>query len=252
MALFSRRREEYFSYTEKKRFKYKLFFLIKLIVLLLVFYHLITVVLLSSFTVNNVSMEPLFKLGDRVLTSPLVYGATLPFIKSRLPGLSSPQRGDVVIAMPGNYSKPSLLLRIADPFVRFFTLQSKTVLPRISTGGTVPYIVKRVVGIPGDTLKIEDYTAYIKPADSQYFLSESEIIDKEYNIKKEPLPEEWETQFPSSSHYSEITLEEGEYFVLGDNRSTSEDSRHFGPLRVQDIISKVIFCYWPLKHIDVP
>lgn len=248
----SKRTAGYLSYREQKRFKYKILFIVKLIVLCFIFYNLLTLFLLSSYEVKNVSMEPLFKEENRVLTCPLVYGAKIPFSNSRFPGFREPQRGDIIIAAPGNSSQPGVIIRLLDPLVQFFTLQNITLHPGVRESGSSPYIIKRIIGLPGDTLRIEDFTVYIKESGSTFFLREGEVINDDYDIKYDPLPQGWSKSYPFSSGFDEITLRENEYFILGDNRSNSYDSRHFGTVRKSSIISQVVFRYWPLKSFGVP
>ncbi len=249
----SRHSAEYLSYSERKKFKYKIFFLFKLIIFFFIIYHCITFFLFSTYSVQNVSMEPLLKEGDYIVTAQILYGSRIPFTKkSRFPGFLQPQRGDVVVALPGNYSEPSTVFKIIDPIIRFFTLQKIAVISSTPDSGTTPYMVKRIVGIPGDTIRMEDFTIYIKTTESDYFLSESELIERDYTIKRYPLPEGWEKDFPFSSGVPEIELKDNEYYIIGDNRSNSHDSRHFGSVPLSHIITKVVFRYWPLKHFGVP
>lgn len=92
-----------------------------------------------------------------------------------------------------------------------------------------PYI-KRVIGLPGDTVYIEDSTVYINGT---------------------PLCEDYarEDKFNAYSASEPIRLNEDEYFVLGDNRNRSADSRipDVGTVTRQEIIGRAIFRIWPLK-----
>jgi len=91
--------------------------------------------------------------------------------------------------------------------------------------------VKRVIGLPGETISINDGEVYI-------------------NGKK--LKEPWlpsDGGFSSSGELSEVKLEENQYFVLGDNRFASRDSRSFGPVTKQDIKAKVVLRIFPLDRI---
>jgi len=85
--------------------------------------------------------------------------------------------------------------------------------------------IKRIIGLPGETVEIEDGKVII----GDFVLNESNY-----------LPSYLET--PGEV---KITLAENEYFVLGDNRSVSADSRRFGPLSRENIIGRVIFRAWP-------
>jgi signal peptidase I len=97
------------------------------------------------------------------------------------------------------------------------------------------YYVKRVIGLPGETVQIIDGKVYINDqplTDDKYCLSE--ILD-------------------SGSAEQPITLKEDEYFVLGDNRNMSTDSRseYVGLVKRQDIIGEVFMRIWPFSHFGL-
>ena len=85
-------------------------------------------------------------------------------------------------------------------------------------------IIKRIIGMPGDTVSINDNTVYVN----------GEELEEDY-------------AYGETSDYEEITLEDDEYFILGDNRPISKDSRYFGPVKEDEIIGKVIFRLWPFN-----
>ena len=127
----------------------------------------------------------------------------------------SPQRGDIVILIPP-----------ADPTQDF---------------------IKRVIGLPGDTIEVDgDSTpteVLIKPDGKGPF-----------QVLKEPyLPEAWNTlKFcctstgMASTSAQPLTIPAGEYFVMGDNRSDSQDSRFFGPIHENLIVGRVVVKIWPV------
>ena len=82
------------------------------------------------------------------------------------------------------------------------------------------FIIKRIIGAPGDTILIEEDKIYINGE-----LIEEEYLKEKINLVNEKL---------------EIKLEEDEVFVMGDNRSYSRDSRKIGPVKVGRIVGKVI------------
>ncbi|HHY43659.1 MAG TPA: signal peptidase I [Coprothermobacter sp.] len=91
--------------------------------------------------------------------------------------------------------------------------------------------VKRVIGLPGETISINDGEVY---------------------INGQKLEEPWlpsDGGFSSSGELSEIKLGENQYFVLGDNRFASRDSRSFGPVTKQEIKAKVVLRIFPLDRI---
>ncbi|HJX70247.1 MAG TPA: signal peptidase I, partial [Dehalococcoidia bacterium] len=106
----------------------------------------------------------------------------------------SPQRGDVVILWP----------------------------PKSSN---YPFI-KRVIGLPGEEIKIEDGEVYIRQGNDFKLLEEPSYI----------------AQADYSGHW---IIPEDEYFVLGDNRNVADDSHRWGTVPGGNIIGKVWLCYWP-------
>ena len=94
--------------------------------------------------------------------------------------------------------------------------------------GRVDTYVKRVIGLPGETVEIRDGRTYIDGA----------AISEPYVFS---IPEDYS-----------VTLGENEYLVLGDNRSESYDSRaeDMGPIGAEDILGRVRLCAWPLHAIE--
>lgn len=106
-------------------------------------------------------------------------------------------------------------------------------------------MVKRVVGIPGDSIKIEDNVILIKPEGKNYFFSEKEIIQVEYETESFPRPDMLSEDFPFSGNMSEVVLADDEYFLSGDNRTMSNDSYYWGPVTIDKIKAKVVLEYAP-------
>mgnify|MGYP004527273419 CR=1 FL=1 len=87
-------------------------------------------------------------------------------------------------------------------------------------------IIKRIIGLPGETVAIKNGKIYIN--------------NKEYDDK---------FAYGETSDYDKITLGDDEYFILGDNRIVSKDSRYFGPVKEKEIIGKAIFRLFPFNKI---
>jgi len=101
--------------------------------------------------------------------------------------------------------------------------------------------IKRIIGLPGETLTLKDGKVVISAKQKKFILDESAY-----------LPPFVET---NARAYQTIALNKDEYFVLGDNRANSSDSRVFGPLPRNNIIGRVLFRPWPftaLAKIEVP
>lgn len=111
--------------------------------------------------------------------------------------------------------------------------RGETVVFRPPTDSSSRYI-KRIIGLPGETVQIKHGKVVIYSDDTPQTLNETDY-----------LPESFETLGDS-----QISLGYNEYFVLGDNRSASYDSRKFGPLAKENIIGRVYFRAWPLTLLD--
>lgn len=95
-------------------------------------------------------------------------------------------------------------------------------------------LVKRVIGLPGDTVLVKDNQVYVN----------GQVLNEPY-IAQAPL------------YSGEWTVKEGYLFVLGDNRNNSNDSKDWGMLPVEEVVGKAILIYWPfsmwnvLEHVNV-
>ncbi len=96
------------------------------------------------------------------------------------------------------------------------------------------YIVKRVIGLPGETVSYANGQLYINGE-----AMEEPFLDQDY---VESYGSGW------MPDVSEITLSDDEYYCLGDNRPHSSDSRYYGPFKKENIKSKGIFIAWPLSE----
>ncbi|MBR2067883.1 MAG: signal peptidase I [Solobacterium sp.] len=96
------------------------------------------------------------------------------------------------------------------------------------------YLVKRLIGMPGDTIEVNQDVLYIngEPVKETY-------LDEEYKASEGPI---------FTGDIAELTLGENEYYCLGDNRPHSTDSRVYGPFQKEQIISKGIFVLFPFNH----
>jgi signal peptidase I len=237
--------ERYSSSAGKKRTNLFVGRLVRIIITALVLYLLVTRALASTYRIASVSMEPSLSPADRVIVSELSFGPRVPFSAARLPGLQLPQRGDLVVVQPPLLGEPNIAMRIFEPLVRFFTLQ-KVSLHRDLYGSRVPLsMVKRVIGLPGDTIRLKGYIASIRPRGASDFVPEQQLIRTRYILQMKNRAQGWSDSLPFSGNATEILLRDGEYFVLGDNRPDSSDSRSWGPVEMARIVGKVIYRYWP-------
>lgn len=160
--------------------------------------------LFEAFKIPSGSMEGTLQVGDFLLVNKLVYGATVPFTNKRLPAIRHPERGDVVV-----FQYP------IDPTKNF---------------------VKRLVGVPGDTLSmtngvlrrngqdlVERYVRHIDPQGDPG--SEDFRWQRDFLVR---TAEAAVAYHPSRNNWGPIVVPQKHYFMLGDNRDNSQDSRYWG------------------------
>jgi signal peptidase I len=225
--------------------------LVRGIVIALLLYLVVSRFFAATFRVESVSMEPSLAPSDRVIVSYLAYGPRIPFSSSRFPGLGEPARGDIVVVQPPFYQEMSFLQRVFEPVVSFFTGQKATLRRDLFGARVNAYMVKRVVGVPGDTLRMSGYTVSIRPRGATVFVAEAVLVPG-FQAQAAPRVEGWDDTLPLSGTIAERILADGEYFVLGDNRTKSSDSRSWGPVKRDRIVGKVVFRYWPPGSFGEP
>ena len=177
-------------------------------------------VAIEPFRIPSESMLPTLRPGDHLFVNKLVYGARLPWGEVRLPGLRAPRRGDVVV----------------------FHAHPATV--------AAPFLVKRIVGLPGDRVRGRDGQLWVNGVPVEQWPTGEVWIDgggtplagrresldgREHAVLDDPrrVPAPFEELVPA-----------GHYFVLGDNRDHSSDSRAFGAVAHADLVGSVSFLYW--------
>ncbi len=192
----------------------KSFFPVILIVLL------IRSFLAEPFRIPSGSMEPTLLVGDLILVNKFSYGLRLPVLNTKFIELGEPQRGDVVV-----FRYPR------DPSLDY---------------------IKRIIGLPGDEIAYRG---------------------KQLTVNGEPVPAEWLStgsastlraaveKLPGKAHQIQIntrqpphlfrdspwTVAEGNYFVLGDNRDHSQDSRFWGFVPEDHLVGKAFFVWMQLS-----
>lgn len=165
-----------------------------------------------NFRVDGNSMEPTLSHAEMLVINRRAYTSfDLNAVLSALPGVTRqaedrryifnpPRRGDIVVFTPPGSS--------SDPYI------------------------KRIIGLPGDTIDIRDGTVWVNGV----------ALEEGYVSSGTS----WR-----GGNQSAIVVPEGEFFVLGDNRENSSDSRSFGTVPKDDIIGKSWIAYWPPGSIQV-
>ncbi len=217
-----------YSFEVKKQRRHTIVSMI--IFFLIVFAGISLVRTFALFTVrsHSVSMQPDIPPDSCAIFTPIVNNLL---------------RGDVVMLGPRSDSPSSVFVASADAVMRFFTAQQYSFF-RSDTASEQPEI-RRVVALPGDTVYMKGYVVFVRPAGDSHFLTEFERSEKPYNIHIVSVPADWDSTIGVSGSFEARTLGSGEYFVLGDDRTSVLDSRLWGAVRLDDIKAKGIAVYFP-------
>ena len=189
----------------------KSFFPVLLIVLVLRSF------LIEPFQIPTGSMIPTLEVGDFILVNKYAYGVRLPIIGTKLMDVTDPKRGEVMVFIPPHENK---------------------------------YYIKRVIGLPGDTVRYEESNLYINGELVERKFLESRLIETERGgisaeLYNETIGEiEHITQlipaFNRERNRTSWVIPNGFYFMMGDNRDNSSDSRVWGTVSEKDIVGKAI------------
>jgi signal peptidase I len=134
-----------------------------------------------------------------------------------------PQKGDIIVFLNGENT---------EGFINKYRIFIKDVQLRFRKSYRMNRLIKRVIAVAGDTVDIRDGKVYIN----------GEVIEEPY-IKGST---------PSMSDIYPLTLKDGEFFVMGDNRENSSDSRSFGPIKRENIEGRAMFRIFPFTKIGRP
>jgi signal peptidase I len=197
---------------------------VKSIAIALVIWFVLRTLLVEAFRIPSSSMERTLLVGDFLFVNKALYGAELPLIHARMPAVRQPRLGDIVV------------------------FDSKT-----EAGVKV---VKRVVGTPGDTLEMRNNVLYrdrvrqVEPY-AQHVDPGSDPADPEMRL--------WQQQYlvrgvdraayrPTRGTWGPLIVPVGQYFVMGDNRDNSYDSRYWGFVDRRVIRGRPLFIYYSFDH----
>lgn len=195
--------------------------LLKIVVIALLINILIKCFLIRTYTVESGSMEKTLMVQDKVMTQ----------VISKY--FSDPKRGDIIV-----FVYPDTNLNTGEQQIRMNTLDytknvfSSLVKFEAPVDMEVEY-VKRVIGIPGDIIDIKNGSVYVNGEVLNEAYLESQNITNVMNSK---------ITFP-------YTVPNNQYFVLGDNRQNSNDSRQWGTVPKENIIGTAMLVYFPFSEM---
>ncbi len=168
--------------------------------------------LVKPFRIPSGSMVPTLEVGQRVLVDRVSFR------------FGDPDRGDIVVFKPPA-GADSESCGIEHP--------DDQPCPRHTSERSDTNFIKRVVAVPGDRLKVIAGSVYI-----------------DGKRQDEPFTH-LDSACPTCNLPREITIPKGEYYMMGDNRGQSEDSRAWGPVPKKWIIGKAFMTYWPPGRIGL-
>lgn len=174
--------------------------------------------LVQTFVITSGSMEDTLLVGDMLLVNRLAIGTRIPGTSLRIPGYSAPGRGDILVFDPPH--EPELML------------------------------IKRLVGMPGDTLAMRDRVLHVNGV----AMDEPYVIHSDVGDEMHPFME-WQRDYllpgvdprtyaPTRDTWGPLLIPEDRYFMLGDNREKSLDSRYWGLLEGWRLEGRAVFTYY--------
>jgi len=243
MGLFSKLGE--YSYSDMRSRTHKRLRAVLWAALLVAAYVLLTNYLFTIKSVKSGSMRPGVNPGERIIFAS--FGIN-HLIEKALPSGALPlKRGAIVLVNRAAGEKRPVFKVCADYIVRFFTAGNKRIFDDQDR-----VFIKRVLALPGDEISMVNYVLRVKPAEDQYTYTEYEVVKNLYDILIPNTPALWDKSIPFSGNIDTMTLADGEYFLLSDDRGNTNDSRTWGPVPSRYIAGKAIFRYWPLSSLGIP
>ena len=184
--------------------------------------------LIEAYRIPSGSMIPSLLIGDWLFVNKLVYGPHVPFTSWHLPGYQEPKRWEIaVFVSPPQHDQPEDL---------------------------TPTLVKRIVGMPGDTLHMRDaklfingvpqadpYGAQSTPGDPDEV---SPLYDWQHRIALQNTRFGTAPRQPTHDNWGPLLIPGGHYFMMGDNRYESKDSRYWGVVPRDNIRGRPMFVYY--------
>ena len=182
-----------------------------------VFVFFVMTFVVQAFQITTGSMEPTLLVGDFLLVNKLVYAPTvLPIEKKILPHRDLRRQDIIVFKFPNDLTKD---------------------------------YVKRVIGLPGDTLEIRDKTVFIngKPLDEKYKVHITPEVYSRSGISGSSTTTEIQLDNINRDNFGPLVVPAGHVFAMGDNRDNSFDSRFWGPLPIENIKGRPWLIYFSYR-----
>ena len=190
--------------------------------------------LIEAYRIPSPSMVPALLVGDWLFVNKLVYGPHIPFTSINLPGYSEPKRYEIAV-----FVSPYQVDQEHDP---------------------TPTLVKRIIGLPGDTLHMRAGRLFIDGEEQKQGYGDqsprgdpdevSFLFDwqKKYALTASrfgPAPDQ-----PTHDNWGPLVIPEKYYFMMGDNRYQSKDSRYWGIVLRENFRGRPMFVYYSWNQDD--
>ena len=191
---------------------------IKSIAIAFIMWIFLRALLVEAFHITSGSMEGTLLIGDVLFVNKSLYGAEIPFVKKRLPSVREPRRNEIVIF--DSVEEPGLT------------------------------VVKRIIGMPGDTISMKDNVVSINGSErSEPYvrLTEDAVSDADPSMRAWQLPRlvADETGYnPTLVTWGPFVVPPDSFFVMGDNRNESYDSRYWGFLGRDRVRGRAAIIYY--------
>ncbi len=231
-----------FSFVLRKKLQRKIFNIVLFFLLIFAFVNFALKLVIFPYQVGEKAMNPEYPDNSVVFVIPYNFDKQVFFHDYDL------YRGSVVYLDAQYKHELPMVKKIINNFCEFFTLRKFGPFETVNKITEKPSL-RRIVGLPGDTLYIKDYVVYIKPAGSQHYLTEFELADRMYETMVQ-TDASLNPTVGSARNMDEIVLGDEEYFVLADNRVSSIDSRIYGPVNLEQIKGKAILRFFPFSSFD--
>ncbi|MEM9313684.1 MAG: signal peptidase I, partial [Pseudomonadota bacterium] len=171
--------------------------------------------LVEPFQIPSSSMVPTLEVGDYILVNKFTYGIRLPILRTKVLNLGEPKRGDVMVFFPPHMNKT--------------------------------YYIKRVIGLPGDVVTYRSKRLYVN--DEPVPFEQLAVVPDARGRVQVGLAELGDRRHLQQVNLLRpgrdftVTVKPGHYFMMGDNRDNSSDSRVWGQVSERDIVGKA-FAIW--------
>jgi signal peptidase I len=237
------KRWKQYSFADQQNYLRKVRVVLIWIFAFFVIHTVISNLLVSNRVVENNTMSPGILRGERFVFFSL---AVQHMFRDKNEDALPFERGEIVLVDRTVGNRPVVRV-VLDWVVRFFTLQRYSLFPKDDT-----LFVKRVIGLPGDTISMNNYVIRVKPAGETYDFTEFELSDADYILELPRHNPDWDASIPFSGFMDSVVLGTDECFVLSDDRGTTNDSRTWGPVPADSVTARALFRYWPLTRFGHP